>query len=491
MRDSIRQNNAIYGQIISNIEQLEELGVPYEQYKIVFLEDRPGAPPRTYNKPKCAEVAVLSSSDFDSTTQNYRRSVVVSFENNGRLQEIPFSHPAYFPLCYPLFYFQGEQGWHINMKSDSNVSKKITIREYGSYLLQIRDPINVKTMNDFADNEKIKYDTVLCGNTLTQQFVNDLYISVENERLQYLRLNQKKLKVEFYQGLIDAFATQEQRLAGKYVILPATHVGSPRWYYSEYQDAMARQRVLGKPELFITFTCNPNWPEIKEAMKGFESGTNSRPDIIARAFEMRLQTLMKCLTEYQGFGVDTGYMYTMEWQKRGLPHAHILIFLRKEDKIIDVEDIDKVVCAEFPNPESNPRLFDLVTTHMVHGPCGKYNAKSPCCDAEGECSKHFPYDLQSKTQMTGEGYPNYRRRGVHEGGHVYKYQKSKNVDPIILDNGWVVPYNPFLLKLFEAHINVEICSTVKAVKYLHKYVFKGSDKAQIEVVRTNHTGLQT
>jgi len=116
---------------------------------------------------------------------------------------------------------------------------------------------------------------------------------------------------------------------------------------------------------------------------------------------------------------------------------------------------------------------------------------SPCCDAEGECSKHFPYDLQSKTQMTGEGYPNYRRRGVHEGGHVYKYQKSKNVDPIILDNGWVVPYNPFLLKLFEAHINVEICSTVKAVKYLHKYVFKGSDKAQIEVVRTNHTGLQT
>ena len=79
MRDSIRQNNAIYGQIKSNIEQLEELGVPYEQYKIVFLEDRPGAPPRTYNKPKCAEVAVLSSSDFDSTTQNYRRSVVDGF----------------------------------------------------------------------------------------------------------------------------------------------------------------------------------------------------------------------------------------------------------------------------------------------------------------------------------------------------------------------------------------------------------------------------
>jgi predicted O-linked N-acetylglucosamine transferase (SPINDLY family) len=45
----------------------------------------------------------------------------------------------------------------------------------------------------------------------------------------------------------------------------------------------------------------------------------------------------------------------------------------------------------------------------------------------------------------------------------------------------VVPYNPYLSKKFNAHINVEVCSSVTAVKYLYKYVYKGHDKATIEL----------
>jgi hypothetical protein len=45
----------------------------------------------------------------------------------------------------------------------------------------------------------------------------------------------------------------------------------------------------------------------------------------------------------------------------------------------------------------------------------------------------------------------------------------------------VVPYNPYLSKKFNAHINVEVCSTVTAVKYLYKYVYKGHDEATIEL----------
>ena len=55
-----------------------------------------------------------------------------------------------------------------------------------------------------------------------------------------------------------------------------------------------------------------------------------------------------------------------------------------------------------------------------------------------------------------------------------------------LDNRWVVPYNPYLLLKFNAHINVEICSTVSAVKY--KYVYKGNDRAIIEFQSGDHTG---
>ena len=50
-----------------------------------------------------------------------------------------------------------------------------------------------------------------------------------------------------------------------------------------------------------------------------------------------------------------------------------------------------------------------------------------------------------------------------------------------MDNSWVVPYNPFLPLKYNAHINVELCSTVKSVKYLYKYIYKGYDCANIQI----------
>jgi len=47
----------------------------------------------------------------------------------------------------------------------------------------------------------------------------------------------------------------------------------------------------------------------------------------------------------------------------------------------------------------------------------------------------------------------------------------------------VVPYNPYLLRKYQCHINVEVCNTVAAVKYLYKYVYKGHDRAEVSVRR--------
>ena len=46
---------------------------------------------------------------------------------------------------------------------------------------------------------------------------------------------------------------------------------------------------------------------------------------------------------------------------------------------------------------------------------------------------------------------------------------------IDIDNRWIVPYNPYLSQKYDCHINVEICSSICSVKYLYKYIYKGSD----------------
>jgi hypothetical protein len=141
-------------------------------------------------------------------------------------------------------------------------------------------------------------------------------------------------------------------------------------------------------------------------------------------------------------------LYTIEFQKRGLPHAHILLFLHPSSKYPTPDDIDKIISAEIPNPATHKELYALVKNHMIHGPCGSTHTKSPCMPT-GKCSKFFPKKYQDKTVVDQDGYPVYRRR--QDGVTIEKSRAT-------MDNRHVVPYNPFLLMKYQAHINMEWCN---------------------------------
>ena len=81
-------------------------------------------------------------------------------------------------------------------------------------------------------------------------------------------------------------------------------------------------------------------------------------------------------------------VHVIEFQKRGLPHTHILLTLKEESKL-RTEDYDKVVHAELPDPMLQPSLFAKVVSHNIHGPCGELNSNSPCMK-DGVCQKKFP-----------------------------------------------------------------------------------------------------
>ena len=238
-----------------------------------------------------------------------------------------------------------------------------------------------------------------------------------------------------------------------------------------YQDAMSIVTKFGKPDLFLTFTCNPKCEDILQALPEGQR-PEDRPDIVARVYKLHLKELLHDIKTEHVLGVPVAHVRVIEFQKRGLPHAHILIILSEECKLRNGDHIDTIISAEIPDQLSDPQLYEIVKSTMVHGPCGILNPHCVCME-DGVCSKDYPKEFQERTIMNTDGYPLYRRR---DNGRTMQVGTSRQID-----NRWIVPYNPYLTRKYKAHINVEACTTVKSVKYLFKYVYKGHDCANIEI----------
>ena len=168
----------------------------------------------------------------------------------------------------------------------------------------------------------------------------------------------------------------------------------------------------------------------------------------------------------------TAVIYTIEWQKRGLPHAHILIFLHPSNKYPNPEDIDNIISAEIPNKDTNPELYQIVSNHMMHGPCGIANKRAPCM-ANDKCFRFFPKKFQPATIVDQDGFPVYRRRDT---------RRTVQKQDVHLDNRFVVPYSPHLLLKYRTHLNVEWCNQSTSIEYLFKYINKGSDRITTDIV---------
>ncbi|XP_031099477.1 uncharacterized protein LOC116003677 [Ipomoea triloba] len=237
---------------------------------------------------------------------------------------------------------------------------------------------------------------------------------------------------------------------------------------------MAICRHKGYPNLFITFTCNPKWPEIQRYMKKCNLNAEDRPDIVCRVFKMKLDCLVKEIRSGTLFGRVTAVVYTIEFQKRGLPHAHIIVFLERLSTPFTAESMDKFISAEIPDKEVDMEYYKAIEEFMIHGPCGLHRPKSPCM-VNNKCSKHFPKKFVNVSSWDDDGYP------------IYKRSESSRIvekNGVQLDSRYVVPHNRCLLLKYKAHINVEWCNQSRAIKYLFKYVNKGNDRVTAEFYKS-------
>ncbi|XP_076893331.1 uncharacterized protein LOC143545295 [Bidens hawaiensis] len=201
----------------------------------------------------------------------YKRSIVV-YGRSEYSQNIQPYYGCYDPLSYPLFFPND-----VNRQGSRTT---VAMREYYCYKFQIRSVENV----------------LLFGGRLLQQFGVDVYIKLETSRLQFCERNQDKIRADLYQGIVDCVHAGEVRptRVGQRIVLPASFIGGPRDMRRRFLDAMTLVQDDGKPDLFLTMTCNPQWPEIRDNLKPCQTAQD-RPDLVSRVFRAKLEDLKEQL----------------------------------------------------------------------------------------------------------------------------------------------------------------------------------------------------
>nr|GEU86416.1 hypothetical protein [Tanacetum cinerariifolium] len=187
-----------------------------------------------------------------------------------------------------------------------------------------------------------------------------------------------------HQGIVDCVNAGEVQPTR---VLPASFIGGPRDMRRRFLDAMTLVQDDGKPDIFLTMTCNPKWPEILKALNLGQEASDW-PDVVARVFRAKLEDLKDQLFKRHVLGVVGAYVYVVEFQKRGLPHVHFLLIMTSEYKMSNPDHYDKMVCAEITK---YPKMHEIVVKHMMHGPCGHLSPSSPCTEGEPkQCCWRYP-----------------------------------------------------------------------------------------------------
>lgn len=221
---------------------------------------------------------------------------------------------------------------------------------------------------------------------------------------------------------------------GKVFMMPASFPGSRQYYQEKYANLMTIVQKKGAPTWFITFTGNPVWPEIKAALAEGQEYTN-RPDIVCRIFMDKAAEFIKDITERHILGNVGAWCYSVEHQKRGMPHIHMLVIMEKGHQITSPEQVDNYISARIPplppledqsvEADQQRRLWHLVTSCMLHD-CNKACIEQMPNGRGFRCKKHFPKRFSNSTVLSSDRYAEYIR--VSPINDDYRYTPDNDPD---------------------------------------------------------------
>jgi hypothetical protein len=226
------------------------------------------------------------------------RSIVIWHNSSNAPSFIPIFSRHYEPLQYPLLFPQGTVGWGLSSDNDQQ--------------LQNNMPFKI-TQREWYKNRLLTDDRFLLFGRLTSEYLCDMYSRVEEERLQFIH------KGRLHEARENDAEMEDHDID---IRLPVSFLGSKEWSSSETADALALAREYGPPSLFVTMTCNREWPEIVSQLRPGQTAYDI-PIVVVRVFKHRLQRLLDLLKTK--FGHLLYIVHVIEFQKRGFPHAHIVV----------------------------------------------------------------------------------------------------------------------------------------------------------------------
>ncbi|KAM3273958.1 hypothetical protein ACQJBY_043247 [Aegilops geniculata] len=128
-------------------------------------------------------------------------------------------------------------------------------------------------------------------------------------------------------------------------MMPSSFAGGLRCMTEDFHDAVAVSQVHGSPDIFTTFACDPEWPEIIETLEHGQKAVDGA-DITIQIHQMKLLDYLHTIRIGQVFGTVLAVVHTVQFQKTGVPHAHILVWQEKnDDQAPALADVDPYACT--------------------------------------------------------------------------------------------------------------------------------------------------
>ena len=264
-------------------------------------------PRQQVSAPEIAAI-LYTSGEQDVTTRSVMTYPIDSPHSQPRF--LPLWSPAYERLQYPLLFMHGEAGWSPGNALENPSKKSRTMNIAG----------NTHVTSPFYCRQRILAERVFQRNRrIAQERITDNLSRMEENQLTFMKA------APFQQRLATARSISQSSGTDKPgQLLPVTLHGPPTKRKHDTEDALAVVNRKGKPHLMITMTCKPFRPEsVQNLLYGQQA--SDRPDLCCRVFKIKLGVLMSHLESGKVFGPYDFHMYVIEYQKRGLPHAHVIV----------------------------------------------------------------------------------------------------------------------------------------------------------------------